>query len=110
MSDKWETVVSAKPVKGKANGKKASPKPMPKLEDVLPAGSIQAMYAGLHDEITQPAAVPEVKKKEPEPTKVEPKKVVKKEPAPSKPKLPANLQEAVRVRFRLYWLRPKIGL
>ena len=92
MSDKWETVKPKPAPSGKSNSKKAVPKPMPKLEDVLPAGSIQAMYTDY-----EPAPVAEVKKVPSTPKKEQKKTVVKKDVVPAKPKVPKNIQEAVKV-------------
>jgi len=103
MSDKWETVGKpAKVVKGKGNGavsnnnkKGAVAKQMPKLEDVLPAGSLQAMY-NAHDK------VPEEKKPAAKPKNDAGKKPAKKDtPLPPKPKVPASLAEAVKMNVKL---------
>lgn len=91
MSDKWETVKPKPATNSKSNSKKTVPKPMPKLEDVLPAGSIQAMYTDY-----EPAPVAEVKKVPSTPKKDQKKTVVKKDVVPAKPKVPKNIQEAVK--------------
>ena len=97
MSEKWETVKPKPAANGKSsNSKKPVPKPMPKLEDVLPAGSMQAMY-------TDYEPVVEVKKA-PSTPKKEQKKVlnVKKEAVPAKPKVPKNIQEAVKEIYHIH--------
>lgn len=102
MSDKWEVVGKSKPSKGSPKGKssngvkKSAPKPLPKLEDVLPAGSLQSMYTDY-----EPEPVKNEKKPDPKPSKAAAKKAPKKEPVPPKPKTPANLQEAVKMNLRV---------
>lgn len=106
MSDKWETV--GKPVASpraggkKVNGttKKAAAKPMPRIEDILPPGSMQAINSGYDypkeeevKKVTKDAKKAELKAKQPE------KKTAKVEPP--KPKVPANLQEAVKMKLRV---------
>ena len=112
MSEKWETVGKPKPSKGSPKGKssngtkKSVPKPMPKLEDVLPAGSLQSMYT----DYEPPVQAPKVEKKQEKSTKSENKKSAKKEPAPVKPKIPANLTEAVKEIYinEIIWVVPTL--
>jgi len=104
MSEKWETVKTskqgggAKTSKGVANGKPLSKKQEAKvytMEDVLPASSVENMYASAFD-----APAPPSPKKSPKangsakPAAPKTKKV-------EKPQLPSSLQEAVKQQLRV---------
>jgi len=108
MSDQWETVGKTKSSpNSKKNGKKPV-KPMPKLEDILPKGSLKAMYTDFEPENSKVQEVPPPKPKDQKKPKEEPKK--KKEPLPPQPKVPKDIQEAVKANLRVDDMRKLIDV
>jgi len=106
MSDQWETVGKSKSSpNSKKNGKKPV-KPMPKLEDILPKGSLKAMYTDFDTENSKVQEVIPPKPKDQKP-KEDPKKK-KDPPPPPKPKVPKDIQEAVKTNLRVDDIRKLI--
>jgi len=106
MSEKWETVKTeskrsggAKNKNGVANGKPLSKKQEAKvytMEDVLPASSVENMYASAFN--PTPASPKKEQNGAAKPVAQKPKSTEKKV---EKPRLPANLQEAVKMNVRV---------
>jgi len=102
MSDKWETVGKAKPAAGKskANGTKALSKKQEakvyKMEDVLPASSVENMYQAAFN--PTPASPKKDKKDANGTSKPKPKSIEKKV---EKPKIPSTLSQAVKENLRV---------
>merc|ERR1711970_866872 len=102
MSDKWETVGKAKPTAGKskANDTKALSKKQEakvyKMEDVLPASSVENMYQAAFN--PAPASPKKDKKDANGTSKPKPKSLEKKV---EKPKIPSTLSQAVKENLRV---------
>jgi len=106
MSEKWETVgkpskqgSGGKSSKGVANGKPLSKKQEAKvytMEDVLPANTVENMYASAFDPVP-----PSPKKKESNGTAKAPAPAKPKEKKVEKPKVPSSVGEAVKANLRV---------
>lgn len=104
MSDKWETVKTSKQggggkPKAVANGKPLSKKQEAKIytmEDVLPASSVENMYASAFD-----PTPPSPKKKEANGNAKPVAATKTKEKRVEKPSVPGTLQEAVKQQMRV---------